>query len=60
MLLTTVEVAERLRVSVATVNRYAREGDLIAITLPGGQRRYRLEDVDRLLTPAASPEDGAA
>lgn len=58
-LLTTSEVAERLRVSVATVNRYAREDLLPAITLPGGQRRYRPEDVDRLLSPVPA-EDGAA
>jgi excisionase family DNA binding protein len=58
-LLTTTEVARRLRVSVATVNRYAREGDLRAIVLPGGQRRYRPEDVDALLVPA-EPTDGAA
>lgn len=59
ILLTTAEVAERLRVSVATVNRYAREDLLAAITLPGGQRRYRAEDVEALLTPV-SAEDGAA
>lgn len=56
MLLTTAEVAARLRVSVATVNRYAREGDLPAIALPGGQRRYRVEDVDALLSPAGPTE----
>jgi excisionase family DNA binding protein len=48
-LLKTSEVAERLRVSVATVNRYARIGALEAVALPGGQRRYRAEDVDALL-----------
>lgn len=56
MLLTTSEVADRLRVSVATVNRYAREGDLPAIQLPGKQRRYRSEDVDALLSPAEPSE----
>ena len=56
MLLTTSEVADRLRVSVATVNRYAREGDLAAIQLPGGQRRYRSEDVDALLAPPEPTE----
>lgn len=55
-LLTTAEVAERLRVSVATVNRYAREGALAAIVLPGKQRRYRVEDVDALLSPTGSTE----
>lgn len=56
MLLTTAEVAARLRVSVATVNRYARDGSLAAIVLPGKQRRYRLEDVDALLAPAAATQ----
>lgn len=55
-LLTTAEVASRLRVSVATVNRYARDGDLPAIVLPGGQRRYRVEDVDALLSPTEPTE----
>lgn len=48
-LLTTAEVAERLRVSVATVNKYARDKVLNAVELPGGHRRYRVEDVDSLL-----------
>lgn len=60
ILLTTAEVADRLRVSVATVNRYAREDLLAAITLPGGQRRYRAEDVDALLAPAAPAEEAAS
>lgn len=55
-LLTTSEVADRLRVSVATVNRYARLGELPAIVLPGGQRRYRAEDVDALLSPSEPVE----
>lgn len=59
MLLTTAEVAARLRVSVATVNRYARDGDLAAITLPGGQRRYKAEDVDALLSPAPTEQASA-
>ena len=53
-LLTTEEVATRLRVSVATVNRYAREGILPSVQIrPKGQRRYRTEDVDNLLLPKA-------
>jgi excisionase family DNA binding protein len=50
-LLTTAEVAERLRVGVSTVNRYARQGLLTAVKLPGGARRYRADDIDRLLEP---------
>jgi excisionase family DNA binding protein len=59
-LLTTSEVADALRVSVATVNRYARCGDLPAIVLPGGQRRYRAEDVDKLLAPTEPLEAATA
>lgn len=58
-LLTTVEVSRRLRVSVATVNRYAREGLLRAVVLPGGQRRFHPEDIDRLLTPVEPTEASA-
>lgn len=58
-LLTTAEVAARLRVSVATVNKYAREAALPAIVLPGGQRRYRVEDVDALLAPADTSEQAS-
>lgn len=60
-LLTTAEVAARLRVTVHTVNRYAREGLLPAIELPGGARRYRASDIATLLDPEpANGDDGAA
>lgn len=61
-LLTTSEVARRLRVSVATVNRYAREGLLRAVVLPGGQRRFAATDIEALATPvqAASEPTKAA
>ncbi len=55
-LLTTAEVAERLRVSVATVNKYARDNLLPAIVLPGGTRRYRLSDIDALLNESGPTE----
>lgn len=47
-LLTTQEVADRLRVSVATVNRYARDGLLAHVDLPG-ERRFREADVSAFL-----------
>lgn len=59
-LLTTAEVARRLRVSVATVNRYARVGLLRAITLPGGQRRYEAADIEALARPVIAEPDTAA
>ena len=51
-LLTTAEVAERCRVSVATVNRWAASGALpVAMQLPGatGARLYRPTDVEALI-----------
>jgi len=59
-LLTTAEVAWRFRVDTKTVTRWTRAGKLTAIRTPGGQRRYRLGDIEALLTPredttAASP-----
>jgi excisionase family DNA binding protein len=50
-LLTTVEVAEACKVDPNTVSRWAREGLIPFITLPGGRLRYRRADVDALLTP---------
>lgn len=54
-LLTASEVAERLRISVATVNRYAREGVLPSVQIrERGKRRFRTDDVDKLVgSPAA-------
>ena len=48
-LLTTPEVAEELRVHVATITRWVRDGKLVAITLPGGRHRFRRADVEALL-----------
>lgn len=47
--LTTSEVAARVRVDSSTVRRWAIEGILPSTTLPGGQYRFRPEDVDALL-----------
>lgn len=51
-LLTTTEIAEEYRVSIETVRRWARSGQLptTAVT-PGGHRRFRRCDVEALLTP---------
>ena len=50
--LTTAEAAQRLRVSVRTVERLHRKGKLNAYRIGlEGQRRFRAEDVDRLLVP---------
>jgi len=45
--LTPGEVADLLMVSSAAVRRWAAEGDLKAMTTPGGHRRFLPEDVER-------------
>lgn len=55
--LTRAETAERLRVSLATVDRYARSGHLPIYRLPGegdGPRRFWSTDVDALLQAGSS------
>lgn len=56
-LITTGEAADLLHVSVQTVRRWERTGDLAAVRTPGNQRRFRRADVEALLafgTEAAS------
>ena len=53
-LLTSSEVADRFRVHVETVRRWARSGELEAIRLPSGQMRFAQGDVERLTARAAS------
>jgi excisionase family DNA binding protein len=49
-LLTAKEAGEALGgISDETINRWARQGKLSCITLPGGQRRYRREVIDAIL-----------
>ena len=48
-LLTPAEVAKRLGVSPITVRSWATKGWLAARATPGGHRRFRWEDVERLL-----------
>jgi excisionase family DNA binding protein len=48
-LLTPGEAAARFRVGPKTVNRWADRGLLGVIRLPGGHRRYRESEVDRVI-----------
>jgi excisionase family DNA binding protein len=57
-LLTTSEVARVCNVKEAAVLGWVKSGRLAAITLPGGHKRFRREDVEQMLTP--SPVEGAA
>lgn len=58
--MTTREVADASRVSVATVARWAREGAVAHVKLPGGALRFRQSDVDRMLTPTVEPAEQAS
>jgi excisionase family DNA binding protein len=48
-LLTPAEVAGLFRVSVKTLNRWARDGRIGSIRTLGGHRRYRESEVRALL-----------
>lgn len=43
-------VATRFGVTVATIRAWERAGRLTAIRTPGGQRRFRQTDVDKLVS----------
>ncbi len=47
------DVAKALGVSIGTVRRWDRAGSIEAIRTPGGQRRFRRSEVQRLRTGAA-------
>lgn len=49
-LLTVSEAARRLGLSADTIRRYADTGLLPTLVTPTGQRRFRVEDVDALLS----------
>ena len=57
-LLTARDVADLLSVSVETVLRWTRRGELSAIRLPGGALRYRETAVDYWLEQRATPDRG--
>ena len=56
---TTQEVAEEYGVHPSTVRRWVKAGHLAATRLPGGQLRFRPEDVDAIGT-AAQPTEAAS
>lgn len=55
-LLTAPQVAVILSVSPESVRRWAKEGKLRSITLPGGSPRFRRSDVDAILNPPTPAE----
>jgi excisionase family DNA binding protein len=48
--LSTSEAARRIGVSADTIRKYADTGILPVLITPSGQRRFRPEDVDALLS----------
>jgi excisionase family DNA binding protein len=54
-MLTAREVATMLHVTLETLRRWDKTNQLRAARTPGGYRRYRLSDIQRLLTPTANP-----
>ena len=52
-LMTTSEVAAFLKLGVHTIRRYTLSNKLQARRLPGGEFRYRREDVEALLDEKA-------
>ncbi len=52
-LLTPGDAARMLHVTTKTLQRMAQRGDLAAVLLPSGHRRYRQADVEALLSPVA-------
>jgi len=55
--LTLHEAAAILNLSKATVRRYTEQGKLPCQRTAGGQRRFQLSDVLRLLEISSSPSD---
>jgi excisionase family DNA binding protein len=48
-LLNAREAAAYLRISLSTLNRIERKGELVPLRTPGGQRRYTLEMLNACL-----------
>lgn len=49
VLLRLPRVAKMLDVHVNTLRSWDRQGKLKAVRTPGGQRRYRKSDIDRII-----------
>lgn len=59
-LLTPSEVAKLFRVDPKTVTRWAKAGKLSSIRTLGGHRRYRADEVHRLLRERQGEEPEAS
>lgn len=56
-LLTPAEVAAKFKVDPKTVTRWAKAGKLTSIRTLGGHRRYKLSEVNALLSRGATARD---
>lgn len=50
--LTPADVARMFNVSTNTVAKWADDGRLPSFRTPGGQRRFRRDDIEALLAPS--------
>ena len=50
-MLTSTEAASYLGIGLATVRRWADKGDLPVSRTPGGQRRFKVEDLAEIVKP---------
>jgi excisionase family DNA binding protein len=57
VLLTPAEVAKIFRVNPKTVTRWARAGRISAVRTLGGHRRFRADEIHRLLGEAEQQPD---
>jgi excisionase family DNA binding protein len=49
-LLTAKEAIEYLRISLSTLNRMERKGQIVSLKTPGGHRRYTLDMLNACLS----------
>lgn len=56
-MLTIVEVAAELNVSLSTLRRWDKKGWLKSIRLPSNQRRYRIEDIEKIVRERCGEEN---
>lgn len=59
-LLTAVEVAEEFRLDPETIRRWARDGRIEWIKLPGGQYRFRRSDIEAITGQTVAPAETSA
>lgn len=52
-LLTKQQVADRLQISLRTLERWKDQGILVPVEFPGRNVRYRVKDVDALAADAS-------